>query len=178
MRRRLGKRGRRRRIFFPFPLFATQDFKQEVSFILRAMDIATLFVGSKNFWRLRTNVDIHILEHLKFQCIEIICFHPVLHLEDRIYFPMVSIISLLNEAKIEETMREKREESTRRRDGKNTLELLHNIHRLMVVDFVLTRAVLAVESSNFKISVKDCIPCDPNPDLKPFEVPERQKLSK
>lgn len=139
------------------------------------MDVLTLFVGSKNFWRLRTNVDFHIVEHLKLQCIEVICFHPVLHLETRLYFPTMSIISSLNQDKLEEILREKREELTRRREMKTAEELLYN-DRLMMVDFILSRSLLEVELSNFKLTVKDCIHCEPDPKVIPFEVPERRKL--
>ena len=107
-----------------------------------------LYTGSKNYWRLRTNVDFHMLEHVHEDVVEVICFHPVLHLEaPRIFLSISKYTQSLEPSKLEEMLTAKREELSRKRSRLPANELMHAVIRESIVQFILTRAQVVLDTA-------------------------------
>ena len=107
-----------------------------------------LYKGSKNYWRLRTNVDFHILEHPDEDVVEIICFHPVLHLEaPRVFLSISKYTQSLESSKLEDLLSLKREELSRKRTRLAANEVMHMVIRESIVQFILTRAQMVLDTA-------------------------------
>lgn len=116
-----------------------------------------IYKGSKNFWRIRANVDFHFIEHEEFKCIEVISFNPTLHAEaPRIFISIPVLAFCLGDMKIEDTMSRKREDMTRKRQPRIHVEELRKLAiRELAVEFILSNCQVEVnaESQCFETSI-------------------------
>lgn len=116
-----------------------------------------IYKGSKNFWRLRANVDFHLVQHAEFNCIEVISFNSGLHVEaPRVYVSMPAVVVCLGESKIEESMAAKREDMTRKRQPRLPIEELRKLCiSELTVEFIISRAQVEINTENhsFEISL-------------------------
>ena len=107
-----------------------------------------LYSGSKNYWRLRTNVDFHLILYPDYDVVEIICFNPVLHMEaPRVYVSMAKYLSSVDKTKMEEIAAKKREEFSRKRLRVSADEINQVAARESIVDFILARAQVVLDTA-------------------------------
>lgn len=104
---------------------------------------ATIYEGTKNFWRTRTNVDLTFVEHVDLAIIEIISFNPDSHKEGpRIYVDAKRLYGLLDETTIEEKVSAKREELVRQRKRVPGEELRKGVIHSLANAYILARIAL------------------------------------
>ncbi len=108
------------------------------------MPTKELYKGSKNYWRLRANIDYHIIEHVELKVAELIAFHPDLNMENRLYLVLPLLTRKVDKSKVECLIAEKKEENLRRRKRVSQQDLEAEAMSGLLVDFILNRLNVAV----------------------------------
>lgn len=141
-----------------------------------------MYSGSKNFWRIRANIDFHIIEHGEFDIVEIIAFNPVMHIEaKRLLVSNKELLSHLR-SKIDEKL-----DVTRKREKVITHDIRKMVQREAVIEYILSKANVSVDvqRSEFEIDWTGprndhgqalFIVADMPDGFTHFKVPSRPKL--
>jgi hypothetical protein len=107
------------------------------------------YQGSKSFWKTRTNIDLLIVNHTKYNCLELICYDPEKGVEaPRIYLSNSLLISKVDLAEIKQRLEERTEASLRQ---KKTISIPDTQKELVVNTvnlFITSRLQLADDLSN------------------------------
>jgi len=99
-----------------------------------------LYVGQKNFWRARQNVDLQIVEHTAARVIEVIAYSSDFNMESpRIYIDVKKLHGKLDSAEIDEKVNARREDLARQRKRVPAEELKAVVVSEQVVAFILSR---------------------------------------
>lgn len=109
-----------------------------------------IFKGSKNFWRIRANVDFNIIEHTISGCIEVISFNPALYVEaPRLFLSIEKLSSKIEEERIDDMISKRREEMTRKRQERvPTEELRRKVIRDLCAEYILARMQVSVHETS------------------------------
>lgn len=107
----------------------------------------TIYAGTKNFWRTRTNVDFKIILHKLVHCIEVICYDLDKCIESpRIYISEIKLLSKISETEIEEKCQIKREELARKRQRIVDADIVIEITKQLCGNYIVSRATIQENS--------------------------------
>jgi len=108
----------------------------------------TLYTGQKNFWRVRQNVDLQLIEHTSSKVIEVVGYSADLGVEaPRIYIDCKKLLSKLDNTEIDEKVNAKREELARMRKRAPLDEMRQAIVQEVSVAFILSRLQIQIKGA-------------------------------
>lgn len=116
--------------------------------------LRVLYDGPLQFRRSRTNADVVVALHTNYNCIEIVAFNPTLALKaPRIYLNFSMLKSYLDSVKINEKLREVKEESLGTGKHFSVKDATAIIVRELAVDYIFDRLDMSADSTieNFKV---------------------------
>ena len=103
-----------------------------------------IFQGAKPYWRTRNTLDVMLVEHRKFNMIELITYDPTLDKESpRIYLDNTILNSKLDQADIDARLLVVKEPFIRRREVPDSAKLLKDIINRAKADYVLNRLFIS-----------------------------------
>ena len=115
-----------------------------------------LYVGQKNFWRARQNVDLQIVEHTAARVIEVIAYSSDLNMESpRIYIDVKKLNGKLDSAEIDEKVNARREDLARQRKRVPAEELKAAVVSEQIVAFILSRLQIVMYDKEKLEAVSD-----------------------
>jgi nitrogen regulatory protein PII-like uncharacterized protein len=107
------------------------------------------YQGSKSFWKTRTNIDLLIVNHKKYNCLEVICYDPEKGIEaPRIYLNNNVLISKVDLEEIKQRLEEKTEASLRQKKTINIPDAQKELVVSAINLFITSRLQLADDLSN------------------------------
>lgn len=107
--------------------------------------VKELYKATKNYWRLRTNVDFHIIEHCNLKVLEVVGFNPDVHKEHRIYISSLLLLSKIDKSKVESIVAGKNEENIRRRKRVPLQDLQAEALAEMTAEHIISRVHVSVD---------------------------------
>jgi len=111
--------------------------------------ISVLFDGSVTIWRASTNLDVLIVRHVKFRCVEIVAFDPFTSTESpRIFTDYNKLITKLDKEILARVTREKKELFLRRHEPYDLLAIEQAGIDELITKFLLARLTLEIETKS------------------------------
>jgi hypothetical protein len=121
-------------------------------------DVATtapvIFKGTHNFWRVKCTLEITIIDHSEFGCIEVIAFHAKANHEGpRIYINSNMLLKSMDEKELQEKAAAEKETCIRTRRAFIWENLLADARQNFIIQYILARInmTMAPEGKEFDI---------------------------
>lgn len=103
-------------------------------------DLQILFAGSKTFWRFGAHLDILIVLHKLFDCVEVLSYHHKLCKQSpRIYLNYRALVDRIDNEILEFKVKAKQEEYIRRHKDYNLEDIYQTIAHSMICNYIFSR---------------------------------------
>jgi hypothetical protein len=125
------------------------------SFIAQPGQCDVQYEGSKSFWKTRTNIDILIVNHFKYNCLEIICYDPERGNEasSRIYVNAALLISKIDQNELKKQLEDIKEGNLRQKKSFNASQLQKELLIAAMNTYISSRIQLDGDPSSGRLKV-------------------------
>ena len=111
-----------------------------VLFTIDETQSSLTYQGSKTDWRTRANLELLLIEHHSFKCMEFICYNSTVSIESpRLYLNIELLFTKFNPDEFEEAMRLKKEIFLRQKKTPDIKVLTEELNRKFAVQYILLR---------------------------------------
>lgn len=125
-----------------------------VLFTIDETQSSLTYQGSKTDWRTRANLELLLIEHHSFKCMEFICYNSTVSIESpRLYLNIELLFTKFNPDEFEEAMRLKKEIFLRQKKTPDIKVLTEELNRKFAVQYILLR-LFVKEGKPFEIGLK------------------------
>jgi hypothetical protein len=113
---------------------------------------SVIYKGTKAFWRTRCNLDITIIDHVAFHCVEVIAYNAKTDQQgSRIYLDSQILLGKMDEKELAEKAETEKENCLRTRKSFIWETLLAESRQNFIIQYILARLNMTAEGNHFDI---------------------------